>query len=42
MTIDNESFVLKMKNLSHRYDTNRRHKYTKYKMCLSIMKVTYI
>ena len=35
---------LKMKNRSHRYDINRptpRHgyKYTKYKMCLSIMMV---
>ena len=33
---------LKMKNRSHRYDINRPrprhgHKYTKYKMCLSIM-----
>ena len=33
---------LKMKNRSHRYNINRpwsrdRHKYTKYKMCLSIM-----
>ena len=35
---------LKMKNRSHRYDINRprpgdRHKYTKYKMCLSTMTV---
>ena len=35
---------LKMKNRSHRYDINRPiprhgHKYTKYKMCLSIMVV---
>ena len=35
---------LKMKNKSHRYDRNRpiprlRHKYTKYKMCPSIMMV---
>ena len=33
---------LKMKQRSHRYDINRprlrnRHKYTKYKICLSIM-----
>ena len=33
---------LKMKNRSHRYNINRPwsrdgHKYTKYKMCLSIM-----
>ena len=35
---------LKMKNRSHRYDINRPrprhgHKYTKYKLCLSIMMV---
>ena len=35
--------MLKMKNRSHRYEINRPsprngHKYTKYKMCLSIMK----
>ena len=35
---------LKMKNGSHRYDTNRPrpkhwHRYTKYKMCLIIMMV---
>ena len=35
---------LKMKNISHRYDINRPrprhgHKYTKYKMCLTIMMV---
>ena len=34
--------TLKMKNRSHRYDINRPrsrhgHKYTKYKICLSIM-----
>ena len=33
-----------MKNISHRYDINRPrprpgHKYTKYKMCLTIMMV---
>ena len=38
---------LKMENRSHRYDKNRPrcrhgHKYTKYKMCLSIMMVTSI
>ena len=34
-----------MKNRSNRYDINRprpRHKYTKYKMCLSIMVVTFV
>ena len=35
---------LKMKNKSHRYDINRPrlrygHKYTKYKICLSVMMV---
>ena len=35
---------LKMKHRSHKYDINRTrprhgHKYTKYKMCLSIMMV---
>ena len=34
-----------MKNRSHRYDNRPRprhgYKYTKYKMCLSIMVVTY-
>ena len=38
---------LKMKNRSHTHDINRPrprygHKYTKYKMCLSIMMSTYI
>ena len=38
---------LKMKNRSQRYDINgpkpgHGHKYTKYKMCLSVMKVVYI
>ena len=38
---------LKMKNRSHRYDIKRPrprhgHKYTKYKMCLSLMMVTCI
>ena len=37
---------LKMKNRSHRYETNRLrlrhgHKYTIYKMCFSIMMVIY-
>ena len=39
--------TLKMKNRSYTYDINRPwsrhgHKYTKYKMCLSIMVVTFI
>ena len=38
---------LKIKNRSHRYDTNRPrprhgHKYTKYEMCSSIMMVVCI
>ena len=39
--------TLKMKNRSHRYDIIRPkprhgHKYTKYKMCLSIIMVLYV
>ena len=47
MTVKHETLMtmkmtLKMKNRSHRYNINRprlrhEHKYTKYKMCLSIM-----
>ena len=38
---------MKMKNRSHIYDINRSrhrhgHRYTEYKMCLSLMMVTYI
>ena len=38
--------TLKMKNISHRYDINKPrsghgHKYTKCKMCLSMMMIVY-
>ena len=42
--INDKNMKLKMKHRSQRYDANRpmtrhRQKYTKYKMCLSIMMV---